>query len=291
MAEQNTKKAHEVTFAYLKRWTTADERGSPGVWVFDIPRQKLRFSQEAGRHTFAVETNLYMALIKGARDQSVEKWFSEMEGAFVSVLNRVRNLESSPPSSMEFSLAVMCAVALGYRSGFEVKEVERLFREEPRFKALLGENDDAHLAAVENMVNVISQQADRYRKATFLHGLAAPLVICDRPLLVLPSGDGALLPLGPTEVLKLDEAPGAREFVTDFARAGSESAGLAKTINEITVGRARKWVASQSKELLVSLQPLLTLDAVEARRRNDSVEYTPPEKLGRRDWWEIRRKV
>src|SRR5205807_1814429 len=153
-------------------------------------------SPEPGRHSFAAENQLYMALIDGARDQSVEKWFSGMEAAFISLLTRVEQRAFAPaPPPSEVGLSVLCAVSLGYRSGFDLREIERLLLEDEGFRRQFGEVEDPHRTALENMVNVITSESDRYRKATFIYDLAAPLLVCDRPLIVLPPGEGAVLPL------------------------------------------------------------------------------------------------
>jgi len=287
---QATKKPHEVTFAYLRRWASLISGNKRGLWYFDIERQELRFSTEASRHSFATERHLYMALVEGARDQSVERWFGEMETSFVAFLSRVdRNDLANRPPAREVGLALMCAVAFGYRSGFEIRAIEKLLKDDSKFRALYGDPppEDAHRLAVENMVNVISRELETYRKMTVVSDLAAPLLVCDRPLLVLPASAGAYLPLGTTSLLQLDSAPDATEFRVEFATANPASVDLVGTMNDFTLKRARKWLAAEDKAHLEPYLSQLAPDLVAARRDGDKVEYTPPAE-GQKTWWEIR---
>ena len=285
-----TKRAHEVTCAFLCRWSSVAASGRRGLWYFDIERQEIRFSTDASRHPLATERYLYMPLQNGRRDASIERWFATIEGGFIAFLQRV---DAGPlaarPSPLQVAQTVLCAVSFGYRSGFDVHGITRLLTQDAVFRKLFGDFPlaDAHRLAIENLSNSIWSEWENYRKLTVLTEMVAPLLVCDHPLLALEGGQQAFLPVGPFSQFVFERAANSGGFLLEFATADEMSTNLAEKLNRFTVERARKWVVARDERQLEALRPQLTLELVSERRRRDRVQYTPFGRSRGTSLWEL----
>ena len=98
----------------------------------------------------------------------------------------------------------------------------------------------------------------------------------------------AVMPLGPRSLLRLEVPKRPFEYTLMRVTAHKESTALAKLVNDLTIERARKWLASENQAFLESYLAAVTPEIMEKRRAGDVIEYTPPSEGDRRPWWELK---
>jgi len=289
------KKSHEVTFSYLKAWSAPNSKGRKGIWYFDIERQEIRFSSDADRYSFASENRLYVPKHKGERIEAVEKWLSEAERAFVNFATRFQHKRFSDPlTADDFRRIIFAAVSLAYRSGPEVRHIEDLLLSDSELRARYGvtDADSAHIAAVENMVNIITKQAQFYLsgKCQVIYDFNQQLLVCERPMLDMNSRNipFAVMPLTPSALLSLESNHELQPGLVFVDGSGMDSQ-LCSMANNFTIERARKWVVAATRRQLGEVRGLLSSERVEVRSTTDRVVFTPADLLSKGQWWELKR--
>jgi len=285
-----TRKPHEVTFAYLKSWSTNREK-KRGLWYFDIEQQKIRFATENGRFSFATKRDLYIPKINGQRNQAAEDWLAEAEGDLVCLIKRIVDGDFNRKISLkELWKVVFALVSLGYRSAPEIRKITEKILGNPQWCEYFGVTDQAsaHKAVVENMVNRISERARFYMGGNIqiLFQLDHPLLVCERPLSDMR--ELALMPLTPNAALKMEPRTASIVPELTWYKPSVGAREFCSTLNSFTLESARKWVVAQNPDLLESIRDELTLEKVRARSEMERVIFTTPnENEGASMWWEF----
>jgi len=278
------RKNHEVSRFYLKRWANDGK-----IWMFDIETQTIE--ERSSEATFAIQNYLYVPEIDGRRDDSVEEWFGYAENQLAVYLQRLDKREVGKPVKGEQYMGIVFAlVGLGYRSGYELKKIEQMLGadENLRKQMEVSDDDNLHVIAVENLINIVTRQAESYLQMGMgiIYGLANPLITCERPGFdgVAKGVSSYQIPLGPyefamidehrpTPMISLNEVAGTKEFVD--------------TANDFTIKRARKWVVANSREVLEKIAPMLTKEKVEERASKDNLIFTPLSEEERENGWSL----
>lgn len=290
-----TKKTHEVTQALLRFWQTEHE-GRSGFWVFDIARQNLRFSTGQQALSFAAENYLYIPKIGGNRQEDAEKWLAHIEAAMISLIRKMEERRFSEGiHGKDLLMTLEALVSLAYRSGYQIKNLitEMLNDESLKRHFSVSTQDEAHVAVVENMVNVIALQAQKYFEGSnqVLFDLDTPLLICESPFFDMDvRGHGtAIGPITPNAAFMLDGGARKKNPNLSFHQAEGNSSGLCASINQFTVKRARKWIVATSKDQLESITSQLTTEKVAERIEKDRIVFLSPSEHGKQNWLELKK--
>ena len=292
MKKKVTKKPHEVTQAFLRFWHTRHE-DKLGVWVFDLTRQKIRFSTS---FSFAEENYLYIPLNKGQRDEGVEAWFSSIEGAMIKLIRRLETESFADPiHGNELQFVLLGLVSLAYRSGYQVKKLRDAILSNSEWKKHfeVTSRDEAHLASVEIMLNMIIQQGELFYggENSVLYNISCPLLICESPFFDMTSRGPlhAVGPITPSAAFMLDASRAQGGPSLSFAKAEGDNSKFCATLNDFTVMRARKWIVATSKEQLEKILPQLTPEKIAERKAKDKVVFIPPPEGQSAEWWTLKR--
>ena len=282
------KKNHEVSKLYLKRWAKDGK-----IWLFDIETQKIE--DRSTKATFAIDDYLYVPEINGKRDDTVEDWFGEAENELALYLQRLDRRDFSTPMTIKhYTQIVYALVGLGYRSGHELRLIEERLQTDPDLRDQMGVTDDSntHLIAVENLINVVTRQAEQYLQMgiSVIYGTEYPLITCERP-----GFDGAAkgensfhIPLGPNELAMFDGRFQIGSINHTENRCTENFIAMA---NHMTIERARKWVVANGREELEKIAHMLSKDKVDKRKAKDRLIFTPLSEEERAQGWSLYKGV
>lgn len=290
-----TKKTHEVTQALLRFWQSKHD-GRDGFWVFDIERQILRFASGQQALSFAAENYLYIPKIEGKRQEDAEKWLADIEAAMISLIRRIETQDFlKGVHGRDLLKTLEALVSLAYRSGYQIKTLIAEMLKDEFLKEHFGVSteDDAHIAVVENMVNVISLQAEKYFAGTnqVLFDLSLPLLVCESPFFDMDMrGQGtAIGPITPNAAFLLDGNNQQDVPNLSFHQATGDSSGLSTSINSFTIKRARKWIVATTKNQLESIIGELNPEKIAERIEKDRLVFLSPEQHGKTNWLELKK--
>ena len=278
------RKNHEVSKFYLKRWAHNGK-----IWMFDIQKQAIE--ERSTEATFAIHNHLYVPIINGVRDDSIEDWFGEAEDKLAAYLQRLdkRDLSRGLPADSYLRI-VFALVGLGYRSGYELKLIEKLLQEDETLRSQMGIDDESNLevVALENLINIVTMQAKSCLNLGMgvMCGLKFPLLTCERPGFDMAQRgfQSFVIPLGPYELALIDRDNPVGVITTTQSEGSKSFVDLA---NRFTISRARSWVVANDPEILEAIAGELTKEKVAERAATDSVKFTPLSDEERAAGWSL----
>lgn len=285
---------HEVGKSFLCAWKNLNGK----LWVFDLKEQSIQErSAEAG---FAIEDFLYVPIVGDERDDRTEEWFSEAENYLALLLQRIEKKDFVKPiTTLELFKVLMGLIGFTYRSSYDLRKVMAILEHDSDISAKLGiplnNEHDRHIFAVENMINLITNQAKSYSLGalSIIHGIKGKsFLICDRPGMDLSSSGAGLnfIPVGPwayaaMEVLGENRNP----LGLNFIESGPE-VSIVDSINSFTVDRARNWIVARTREELEAIKDQLTVERIQARKTKEGHEFQAFTDEERAAGWSLKRK-
>lgn len=284
---------HEVGRSFLGPWK---DPGLPnnGIWLLDLETQKIESRSKDA--TFAVHSYLYVPSVNGQRDDRAEDWLAGAEHALAQFIQRIAKKDfATPISAANYAKVLLGLFSLSYRSGFEIKELERQLREDESLRNQMGvaTEEDIHRTVVENMINVITLQVEQFigGGAQVLFNCKAPILICDRPGFDMDvrSIPFAVVPLGPNAMIMI-EKPGEGRLPLGISWIEHDgNTRLIEMLNDFTIKRARSWVVASTKEQLERIRSEFTADKIKERAEKDTIKFTSLDGPTKNRLWTLRK--
>lgn len=289
MNNKNTKhkKSHEITRSYIEQWTDPCVKG---FWLFDIERQNLRFCSGKDRASFAKENYLFIPKVNGKRIQAVEKWLSKSESSFASLLAGLKDRIFKNHITIEEIIDIQrTAISFHFRSAYQIKKIAQQIESDPKLKCYfcITNENDAHLCAVENLINIISIKIKDCTpcRLDIFYGFNDNLLSCDRPSIFDEPNNMWILPIGFDAIMTIKKDD---EYILQNNPCEDRDwSSWAVEINNLIIDSARKWVVSKTDDVLAIYKDQLKSSEVQRRVNSEVMQFIPPEVHNALDWWRI----
>lgn len=293
MANKVKRKNHEVTKSLLKRWESTENK----LWVLDIENQTIE--PRSLNATFAIENYLYVPDMGANRNDATEEWFAGAENELMAFLQRLESKDYIKPIIQEKLFKTLLAlIGLSLRSSYEINKIIEALESDEELRNQLGADltthEQRHLFAVENMINSITQQVEKFCSSSvhIVFGTNKKLLVCDRPgadMAFLEDGT-YFAPVGTNEYVYMDlQSQGMALTKGVVFKQSSGDDNLIDMINEHTISRARSWIVAHTKQELEEVAGQLAKSRVLEREAKDKLSYKPLTEAEQKQGWRLRK--
>lgn len=264
---------HVVTRGYLTNWLSRNSSGDQGIWYFDLPEGKVKFSP-GKKASFAIKKSIYAPLYAGPEpDDRLENWFAEYEGDMCEFIRTWSTGALPRIDAKRLERALIGCISLGYRSDYGLEEIERMVAvSQPEYTP-----HEARLAALNNCYSMVHGAAKRFTRGMswLIHGITPALRTNDQPFLDMsptsPDLRFATFPLTPTSLIIFfpDEAPPAGDFGVRTMTYDPKLPAMADFVRLAAMRTARRWVVCQSRKDADAVASYLTEERIAEMRSSD----------------------
>lgn len=276
------KQNHTIPKALLKYWIDPSLQHQ-SVHVYDIREQ--RSYQSTGRKpkpfSFAIVNDLHVPLICGARTVSLEKWFSNLEGALMTFVRLAHARERPIATSLnERVRTLMGLLGLGCRSRYDLIKIQEELAANGDLLSKLnsGDGTPAKQSGLENLINAITEQAGCIQPTEFriLHAPAdKSWIMVDRPCVYAGAKDSRIVVLTNKVVLWYVKSQG----MEDTCEHAIADAGHVDKLNYDFAMNSREWIVADSKTTLQRYAAITQTDKWRHQLIEDQLTYLPFEHL------------
>lgn len=260
------KNNHYIPKCLLKRWLTNNGRNN-GVHVLDIPSKSIDYSSSNGRkaYSFASINNLYVLTKEDERLSNLENWFDGLENSLSLFIDKVSRKESDLFKHIgHMNKLIMSLASFKFRSRYLFEKGIQYLEQNPEIKNEFNGKSSFQII-LENVVNGTTDLANQLFPVEFIVlESKVPILLCDRPLLFNLVDGYSFIALSPNQVLAFKKIKGE-----SIIRYDSLDEKLSKSLNAITIDRARDWIVSFDKKELEQIKTDNKFDNFD-----DNIEFT-----------------
>lgn len=262
------KNNHQVTRALLSQWSGLHD-GKPGLFYYDITKQKKDFSQGKAA-SFAIVEYLYAPTqADGNRNDDLENEFSINERALGLLIKSAVSVDGEIGKLKWQKSAIKSCISLGFRSAYYAARTAMI---------LHGNNvrpEEIHRRSIEVMKNTLQNRYNKFENWHYIvvRNLDKDLLINEQPFrdwtIHKNPADFVTMPLTPRSLL-FGVPSGTGQFKLEWKNYAHDRVNV-DNHNTFIIETARHFVAAKTEQQLDCFIHKLTEELVKARMATDRI--------------------